>query len=178
VRGVGLGSRVVTDIPSEQVPHPRLTTARLVLVPQSLTAARAVLAGEDSGLALAEGYPHGDTADALRTFVENGQTDDDGGWFVTLADDGRVIGDCGTLGWTDDEGRVEIGYGLAAPFRGRGYGTEAVQVLADWVAAQPGVAAVVAEVEVGNEPSRRLLARLGFVLTAEADGRWFLARPA
>ena len=116
----------------------------------------------DAGLPLADGYPHADTFDALRMFVENGTTDDDGGWFVTLAD-GRVIGDCGTLGWTDQQGRVEIGYGLAAPYRGRGYGTEAVRVLADWVAAQPGVTAVTASVEVGNIASRRLLERLGFV---------------
>ena len=50
-----------------------------------------------------------------------------------------MVGDCGTFGPPDDEGRVEIGYGLAAPFRGRGIGTEAVGALADWVAAQPGV---------------------------------------
>jgi RimJ/RimL family protein N-acetyltransferase len=161
----------------ERAPHPALATERLVLVPQTLTAARSLLAGEDAGLSLAEGYPHADTADGLRMFVEHGESDNDGGWFVTLAQDGLVIGDCGTLGWTDDEGRVEIGYGLAAPYRGRGYGTEAVRVLADWVAAQPEVSAVVADVEVGNEPSRRLLATLGFALTGESEGNWHLARP-
>src|SRR3954449_2622254 len=135
------------------------------------------MAGEDPGLPLAEGYPHADTADALRMFAEQGGTEGDGGWFVRLAADGRVIGDCGTVGWTDERGRVEIGYGFAAPFRGRGFGTEAVRVLADWVAAQPGVAVVRAEVEVGNEPSRRLLARLGFTLTGEAEGHWLLERP-
>ena len=139
-----------------------------MLLPQTLESARALLAGEDAGLSLADGYPHADTLDALRMFVENGSTDDDGGWFVTLAD-GRVIGDCGTIGWTDQDGRVEIGYGLAAPYRGKGYGTEAVRVLADWVAAQPGVTAVTAEVEVGNNASRRLLERLGFTLVDPDD---------
>ena len=160
-----------------------------MLLPQTLEAARALLAGDDAGLPLADGYPHADTFDALRMFVENGSTDDYGGWFVTLAD-GRVIGDCGTIGWTDQDGRVEIGYGLAAPYRGKGYGTEAVRVLADWVAAQPGVTAVTADVEVGNNASRRLLERLGFTLvesddaddTADhnktADAHWHLARGA
>ena len=77
------------------VRHPRITTERLVLLPQTLDAARALLAGEETGLMLADGYPHADTFDGLRLFVENGSTDDDGGWFVTLAD-GRVFGDCGT----------------------------------------------------------------------------------
>ncbi len=108
--------------------RPRLTTTRTVLVPQSLDAARALLAGEDPGLPLADGYPHADSLDAMRMYVEHGGPDD-GGWFVTLADDGRVVGDCGTFGPPDDEGRVEVGYGLAAPFRGRGLGTEAVGAL-------------------------------------------------
>jgi RimJ/RimL family protein N-acetyltransferase len=82
---------------------------------------------------------------------------------------------------------VEIGYGLAAPYRGKGYGTEAVRVLADWVAAQPGVTAVTADVEVGNNASRRLLERLGFTLVdpdgaddrgRAADPHWHLARGA
>lgn len=162
----------------DRVPHPELTTDRLVLVPQTLAVARALLAGEDTGLPLAAGYPHVDTADALRTYVENGQSDQDGGWFVTLADDGRVIGDCGTLGWTDDRGRVEIGYGLAAQFRRQGYGTEAARALADWVAAQPDVYAVTAAVQVGNLASRRLLERLDFALVGESDGHWQFSRPA
>jgi RimJ/RimL family protein N-acetyltransferase len=152
-----------------------LRTERLVLVPQTHESAGALLDGRDCGLPLAEGYPHADTLDGLRMYVEHGRPDE-GGWFVTLADDGRVVGDCGTLGWVDDRGRVEIGYGLAAPFRGRGLGTEAVRVLADWVAAQPGVTAVTASVEVGNEPSRRLLDRLGFVLAGTADRHWQLER--
>jgi RimJ/RimL family protein N-acetyltransferase len=157
------------------VTRPTLRTARLVLVPQTRQAATALLEGADCGLPLAEGYPHADTLDGLRMYVEHGGPDD-GGWFVTLTEDGRVVGDCGTLGWVDDRGRVEIGYGLAAPFRGQGLGTEAVRVLVDWVAAQPDVRAVTASVEVGNEPSRRLLHRLGFAVVGEADGHWQLQR--
>jgi RimJ/RimL family protein N-acetyltransferase len=161
--------------------RPRLESTHLVLVPQTLAASRALLAGEDPGLPLAEGYPHADTFDALRMVVEHGGPDD-GGWFVMLADDsdgdGRVVGDLGTFGPPDDEGRVEIGYGLAAPYRGRGIGTEAVGTFVDWLVTVPGVRVVVARVEVGNEASRRLLARIGFDLTGEADGHWTLERSA
>ncbi len=160
--------------------RPRLESAHLVLVPQTLAAARALLAGEDPGLPLADGYPHADTFDALRMVVEHGGPDD-GGWFVVLSDEsgpGRVVGDLGTFGPPDDEGRVEIGYGLAAAYRGRGIGTEAVGTLVDWLVTVPGVRRVVARVEVGNEASRRLLARIGFALVDESDGHWTLERPA
>lgn len=151
-----------------------------MLVPQTRAASVALLAGEDCGLPLAEGYPHADTFDALRMVVEHGGPDD-GGWFVVLVEDaadGRVVGDLATFGPPDDDGVVEIGYGLAAPYRGRGIGTEAVGTFVDWLVTQPDVRRVVARVEVGNEASRRLLARIGFALTGQAEGHWTLERPA
>jgi RimJ/RimL family protein N-acetyltransferase len=154
---------------------PTLRTDRLVLVPQTIDQARALLAGEDPGLELAPGYPHADTLDGLGIWVEHGGPDD-GGWFVTLAEDGRVVGDCGTHGPAEDDGRLEIGYGLAAPSRGRGLGTEAVRAMADWLAGQRAVRVLTADVEVGNEPSRRLLERLGFTLTGTQDGHWSFER--
>ena len=90
-----------------------------------------------------------------------------------------MVGDLGTFGPPDDQGgRVEIGYGLAAPYRGQGIGTEAVGTFVDWLVTVPGVRRVVARVEVGNEASRRLLARIGFALTGEAEGHWTLERHA
>jgi RimJ/RimL family protein N-acetyltransferase len=71
------------------------------------------------------------------------------------------------------DGGVEIGYGLAPSARGRGLGTEAVGVLVAWAEQQPGVRRVAARVQVGNEPSRRLLRRLGFVEQDEQPG-WVL----
>ena len=161
------------------MPKPTLRGARLVLVPQTIGQARALLAGATDrleGLELGPGYPHADTLDGMRMWVEHGGPDD-GGWFITLADDGRVLGDCGTLGPPDEHGRLEVGYGLAAPFRGRGLGTEAVTVMTDWLEGQPGVRTLTAEVEVGNTPSRRLLERLGFGLTGTVDRMWRFERP-
>lgn len=152
-------------------PRTELLTRRLVLVPQTLAATRALVEGTDPGLVLAEGYPHADTLDGLRLAAAGGG--EDGGWFITVREPdaangsqqiGSVIGDCGTKGWVDEAGQVEIGYGLAAPWRGRGFGTEAVEALVGWLLLQPDVRRVVAEVELGNSASRRLLERLGFAV--------------
>ena len=157
--------------------RPRLVTARLELVPQSLAAVRALVEGEEPGLPLADGYPHADTLDGLRIAADHAADGSEvGGWFIVRVEDGTVIGDCGTKGWVDDRGRVEIGYGLSASFRRRGYGSEAVAAMVTWLGAQPGVRAVTAEVEVGNEGSRRLLEGLGFVVEDTADGSWWLTR--
>lgn len=174
-RAPGPGQRV------RPPPRPLLRTGRLVLVPQTLAAARDVVAGGTAGLDFAPGYPHDDSLDVLRFMAGHGVDDADGGWFVTLAADGRVIGDCGLKGWADADGRVEVGYGLAAPFRGLGYGSEAVGALLGWLRTRSEVRTVLAEVLAANAPSRRLVERLGFAATAEEGGSvWYALalRPA
>ena len=156
----------------------RLVTDRLTLVPQTVDAARALLAGGNAGLPLAQGYPHADSLDGLRLVVDHARDDEElGGWFVILAETGELIGDCGTKGGPDERGWVEIGYGVAAAFRGRGYASEAVGAMVAWLGTQPGTRAVTAEVEVGNVASRRLLERLGFGLEDTVDGCWWLVLP-
>jgi RimJ/RimL family protein N-acetyltransferase len=163
---------------SERPDRPRLVTERLELVPQSLAAVRALVEGREPGLPLAEGYPHADSLDGMRIAAAHATEDASlGGWFIVRVADGAVIGDLGTKGVVDERGRVEIGYGLSAAFRRQGYGGEAVAALASWLGTQPGVRAVTAEVEVGNDASRRLLERLGFVVEDISDGSWWLTRP-
>lgn len=151
-------------------PLPRLAGPRVALIPVSPELARAVLADAGClGAALAAlalsagpGWPHADTADALRPLAEHGEPGDGAAsWLVCTG--GRVVGECGWRGRPDPHGEVEIGYGLASAMRGQGFGTETVGVLAAWAEQQPGVRLLTAEVLVGNEASLRLLARLGFV---------------
>lgn len=150
---------------------PRLSGPRVTLVPAPHAVALAVAEARDVGAALAAlglvagpGWPHADSADALRPHAEHGDPGEPAGvWLVVDGD--AVVGDCGLAGLVDAQGDQEIGYGLAPPARGQGLGTEAVAVLCAWVERRPGVRRVIAEVEVGNEASGRLLARLGFVRT-------------
>ena len=148
-------------------------------MPQTLPAVHALVDGTDPGLPLAEGYPHADTLDGLRLAAAHASDDNAlGGWFIVRAEDGAVIGDCGTKGVVDERGRIEIGYGLSASVRGLGYGGEAVAALVSWLLEQPEVRAVTAEVEVGNVASRRLLERLGFALEGTSGSSWWFALPA
>lgn len=146
---------------------PRLHGPSVALVPASYDVAVAVVRGRDVlppltalGLRPGRGWPHADSPDALRPLAEHGAAGDDGGWLVCR--DGEVVGECGWRGGPDADGDVELGYGLTTAARGQGLGTEAVAVLCAWAERQPGVRRLVAQVRVGNDASRRLLARLGF----------------
>jgi RimJ/RimL family protein N-acetyltransferase len=147
----------------------RITTARLVLAPVSYELAASVVAGDVSAVTAGEGWPHEDTLDGVRMTLTGGALC----WFVTH--EGVVIGDCGTHGEPDELGDAELGYGLAAPYRGRGYGTELVIGLSRWLLGQDGVRRVVASrVAVDNTPSRRALERAGFVLeSADEEHTWY-----
>lgn len=135
----------------------RIHTARLVLEPVALAVAEALLSGDVSAVCAGEGWPHADTLDGLGMAVQHRAPP---GWFVTF--EGLVIGDCGMHGPANADGEIEIGYGLAAPYRGRGFGKELVTALSAWLLRQPGVRRVIARAEVSNLASRGVLARAGF----------------
>ena len=142
-----------------------LETPRLHLEPITPQVARQVAAGDLSGLEPGEGWPHEHTKDGVRLAIEHGQPP---GWFVTH--NGRIIGDCGTHGPADHNGCVEIGYGLAGPYRGQGFGTEAVVVISDWLLAQPEVRTLRARTLAANAASRRVLEKARFQMVGMQDG--------
>jgi RimJ/RimL family protein N-acetyltransferase len=149
----------------------RIVTGRLLLVPMAPEVVAQMLAGDLSGIRPGEGYPHEDTLVPMQTAAKYGV--DLPGWFVTL--DGVVIGDCHTHGSADEAGDIEIGYGLAEPYRGRGFGTELVKGFSAWLLGQEGIRRVVARhVPVDNVPSRRALESAGFVLEdADDEYTWY-----
>src|SRR3954469_13316334 len=151
----------------------RIVTQRLVLEPLSPETAQAILDGRPDGLVRGAGWPHEDTFDGLRMMLRFGSE-------VWLAlEDGAVVGGIGTHGPPDEHGDVEIGYGLAAPVRGRGLARELVPALSQHLLARPGVRRVAArEVLAENVPSRRSLEGAGFRLEREENGlAWYALEP-
>jgi [ribosomal protein S5]-alanine N-acetyltransferase len=134
-----------------------LQTSRLRLEPITDEVARSIANGDVTGLAAAEGWPQAGTMNGVALAIEHGHP---AGWLVRFSD--RVIGDCGIHAPVDDAGCVEIGYGLAAAYRGQGFGTEVVAAVSDWLLAQPSVSTVRARTLPTNAASRRVLEKAGF----------------
>jgi RimJ/RimL family protein N-acetyltransferase len=86
----------------------------------------------------------------------------------------RIIGQIGFHQPPDEHGIVEVGYMTLPEHRRRGYAEEAVRGLIAWAATMPGVRGIRASVSPDNEPSLRLVEKLGFVQTGsqmdEIDG--------
>ena len=145
------------------VERPPIATSRLVLEPVGRKQVEAFLTGDFRSVSRGDGWPRDSTEEGFPPWRLSLKHDVEVTWLVTL--DGKAIGDCFTHGGADEAGDIEIGYGLAAPYRGNGYGTELVAGLVGWLILHPSIHRVVARnVDARNAPSRRALERAGFVL--------------
>jgi [ribosomal protein S5]-alanine N-acetyltransferase len=93
---------------------------------------------------------------------------------------GQMIGHAGYHGppgvnSTHNPEAVEFGYRIFAPYRGRGYATEAARLLMDQAEQRAGIQHFVLSVGPNNEPSLAVVRKLGFRQTGEhmdeEDGR-------
>jgi ribosomal-protein-alanine N-acetyltransferase len=85
----------------------------------------------------------------------------DGFGVVQLADN-RLIGLCSFNGPPDAEGAVEISYGIAPGYAGRGYATEAAQLLIAQAFSDRRVRRVLAHTLPERNASTRILEKCGF----------------
>jgi len=84
-------------------------------------------------------------------------------WVLQLNDgSGTIVGSLSFKG-LNDNGMIEIGYGMNPEYQGKGLMTEAVSAAAHWASQQPGVLSIEAETKMDNIASQRVLEKAGFV---------------
>ena len=94
-------------------------------------------------------------------------------WDICLLSTGEIVGGAGFKGGPGDTGEVEVGYGIDPAFQNQGLMSEALRGIVSWALARPGVRAVLAETEPGNEASVRVLVKNGFREFDKSPSRWF-----
>ena len=75
-----------------------------------------------------------------------------------------IIGFCSFTGPPTADGMVEIAYGIAPRYQGRGYATEAAQAILDYAFASGRVRTIQAHTLPELNPSTRVLQKCGFTL--------------
>ena len=94
-------------------------------------------------------------------------------WFMLRKSDRVIVGSADFKGVPDENGNVEIGYGLGKAFERNGYMTEAVRAMCDWAFQQGNVASVTAQTAPDNVASQNVLKRCGFTLCSQGEMfRW------
>jgi len=105
-----------------------------------------------------------------------------GTWFqfaIIKQDSSLLIGDIGVhFLETSDNRQVEIGYTLDKDFRGKGYASEALTKIIDYLFTQLNKHRIIASIDPGNINSIKLIERLGFrkeahfVESLYLQGKW------
>lgn len=83
-------------------------------------------------------------------------------WLMQLNSNKKIVGDLCFKG-LNDNGSVEIGYGVQSDYEGKGLMTEAVTAMVRWASEQQEVSCVEAETESNNLASQRVLQKAGFL---------------
>jgi len=113
------------------------------------------------------------------TFVERVQASYGTGSAISLAverkSDGALVGECVLFGFNEQCRRAEIGYTLGRAYRSQGYMREALAGLIDVGFGPLDLNRIEADIDPRNEPSARILERLGFVKEGYLRERWIVA---
>lgn len=148
-------------------------TSRLLLLASSPRHLLALLEEPDrfvelTGFSAAEGlrelFGSGDVSPAWLAALRTASSPDPWrhGFFVIDRDERCVIGSAGFKGPPDPRGVVEIAYGIAPSYEGKGYATEAAGALVAFAFAWPEVQVVRAHTLPVANASTRVLRKCGF----------------
>ncbi len=96
-------------------------------------------------------------------------------WQIALRLEKRIIGQIGFKGIPNGLGQIEIGYGIEEGYRNKGFTTEAVIKIIEWVFSQDiiPVKYVTACTNKENIASQKVLLKAGMRITNEDDKYFF-----
>ncbi|GAC1461159.1 MAG: GNAT family protein [Pseudarthrobacter sp.] len=160
-----------------------LQTPRLILIATPLHVIKTRLQRDDftADVPLPTHGEHGDVHEVQRVYfppewpgdalvllpfwkkqIENDPAYHIWGGTVIMRAENVAVGQMGFKGAPDEDGTVELGYGINPSYWRRGYATEMARKLAEWAMAQPEVRRLTAECLEENSASIRVLEKSGF----------------
>jgi RimJ/RimL family protein N-acetyltransferase len=90
-------------------------------------------------------------------------------WEIVLKNGDLSIGGMGFAGKPNEQGEAEVGYMIEEGHQGKGFATEALQLISDWALRQEDVKSVIVHTYESNLPSVRILEKCDFSQFNKAD---------
>lgn len=88
-------------------------------------------------------------------------------WILTEKSSGKKIGTCGFHCWNKQEQTVELGYDLQSDFWGKGFMSEAMEIILQFAKDKMKVKKIYAHIFVDNKKSINLVQKFDFKFTGE-----------
>ncbi len=155
----------------------KIITNRLLLIPFTTELIDAAIANDkiemqNLGLLPTNEWPESDLIEALpffRDLINANGINGFNSWLISEPTGREIIGSAGFIGNPDDNGNVEIGFGIVPSKRRNGYCSEAVSELIHWAFENDSVKAIIAHCNFDNEISEKVLIKCGFVKVGSVD---------
>ncbi len=90
-------------------------------------------------------------------------------WTAISKVENKMIGDLCMVGEPNSDGEIEIGYGTYEEFQGKGFMTEIVGGIIEWIKTQEKVKSITASTDKTNIASFKVLEKNNFILFGESD---------
>ncbi len=99
-------------------------------------------------------------------------------WMVSLKEQKTMIGALMIKGVPDAKGDVIVGYGINNLYQQKGYASEALNGLKDWIFSDPSVNAIFGDTDIDNHASHKVLINAGAVNFLEKNDTiwWKISR--
>jgi ribosomal-protein-alanine N-acetyltransferase len=161
-----------------------LNTERTILIPVDIEMMNAISNGMFNQLSEYyhnDEWPEDDLKEALPVFMEllkeNG-IDGFNMWLIVEKKSHLVIGSAGYIGKPDDEGNIEIGFGIISSESKKDFCFESVSALLKWGLRHDEVNGIIAKCDKSNIASRNTIVKLGFEFICENDDllTWILSK--
>ncbi|MDK2867945.1 MAG: hypothetical protein PWP38_2260 [Clostridiales bacterium] len=147
-----------------------IITERLILLPFNQAMLEATVSGDEKAFAEAGLKPNSKwfasdirtRANGFLSLMGLGGKDEALPWMIVLKDGNEVIGDIGIM-TTGEAALIEIGYGIAKPYRRNHYASEAIRALT-WYqyVSHPTLKGIEANIEKVNEASHHCIVAAGY----------------
>ncbi|MFC9540912.1 GNAT family N-acetyltransferase [Lysinibacillus sp. NPDC056959] len=94
-------------------------------------------------------------------------------WVIVSKEKNCIVGGIMLKGLPNEQGEVVIGYYTFPQYQGKGYMTETVRLMKDWLLSQSNVKYVIADTDKNNIASHRVLQKAGATLYSESEELYF-----
>jgi ribosomal-protein-alanine N-acetyltransferase len=90
-------------------------------------------------------------------------------WTAISKTENKMVGDLCIYGEPNTDGEIEIGYGTYEEFQHKGFMTEIVRGIVEWVKSQPKIKSILASTDKINIASYKVLEKNRFVKIGETE---------
>jgi [ribosomal protein S5]-alanine N-acetyltransferase len=90
-------------------------------------------------------------------------------WTAISKTENKMVGDLVIIGEPNADGEIEIGYGTYEEYQNKGFMTEIVRGIIEWVKSQPNVKSIIASTDKTNIASYKVLEKNRFAKIGETE---------